>query len=159
VRFGCWCAAGNTAPTPNPHSINTGLHAKLLREIAAAGFGIFEEIRNKKIFTLNGQLSSTVINCHQLDDSSKTSRSKALTESCHQMTKVYISENFDSPTKPSSKALIDESVLKPVENSENLEDIQFCHLMTVEAESIAPHLSKKPSICCHCCRLLPHSNL
>jgi hypothetical protein len=54
------------------------------------------------------------------------------------MTKVYISENFDSRAELSSEALIDESVLKPVENSENLEDIQFCHLMTVEAESLAP---------------------
>jgi hypothetical protein len=54
------------------------------------------------------------------------------------MTKVYVSENFDSRTEPSSEALIDESVLDFVENSENLEDIQFCHLMTVEAESLTP---------------------
>jgi len=54
------------------------------------------------------------------------------------MTKVYISENFDSRAELPSEALIDESVLKPIENSENLEDIQFCHLMTVEAESLDP---------------------
>jgi hypothetical protein len=54
------------------------------------------------------------------------------------MTKVYISENFDSRAEPSSEAFIDESVLKPVENSENLEDIHFCHLMTVEAENLTP---------------------
>ena len=54
------------------------------------------------------------------------------------MTKVYVSENFDSPIDPPSEALIDESVLKPVENSENLGDIQFCHLMTVEAQIQSP---------------------
>jgi hypothetical protein len=54
------------------------------------------------------------------------------------MTKVYVSKNFDSPIDPLSKALIDESVLKPVENSENLGDIQFCHLMTVEAQIQSP---------------------
>ncbi|MEG4010360.1 DUF3987 domain-containing protein, partial [Microcoleus sp. Pol11C1] len=118
--------------------LTTSTAAKLLREIAAAGFGSFEEIRNKKIFTLNGQLSSTVINCHQVDDSSKPSNSKALTENCHQMTKVYVSENFDSRAENFSAALIDESDLQPVTNSKNLEDIQFCHLMTVEAETPAP---------------------
>ena len=118
--------------------LTTSTAAKLLREIATAGFGTFEEIRNKKIFTLNGQLSSTVINCHQVDDSSKPSDSKGLTENCHQMTKVDISKNFDFPIGPPSEALIDEPVLKPVENSENSEDIQFCHLMTVEAEKLAP---------------------
>jgi hypothetical protein len=118
--------------------LTSATFAKLLREIAAAGFGTFEEIRNKKIFTLNGQLSSTVINCHQLDDSSKPNDSKALSESCHQMTKVGVSENFDSRAEFFSDGLTDESVLKPVENSENLEDIQFCHLMTVEAENLIP---------------------
>jgi hypothetical protein len=54
------------------------------------------------------------------------------------MTKVYVSENFDSPIAPPSEALIDESVLKFVENSENLGDIQFCHLMTVEAQIQSP---------------------
>lgn len=54
---------------------------------------------------------------------------------CHQMTKVYVSENFDFPMGPPPEALIDESVLKPVENSKNLEDIQFCHLMTVKAQT------------------------
>jgi hypothetical protein len=54
------------------------------------------------------------------------------------MTEVYISENFDPRTELPSEAFIDESVLKPVENSENLEDIQFCHLMTVEAQTQSP---------------------
>jgi len=54
------------------------------------------------------------------------------------MTKVYVSENFDSPIAPPSKPLIDEPVLTSVENSENLEDIQFCHLMTVEAQTQSP---------------------
>jgi hypothetical protein len=54
------------------------------------------------------------------------------------MTEVYISENFDPRTELPSEALIDKSVLKPVENSENLEDIQFCDLMTVKAESLVP---------------------
>jgi hypothetical protein len=55
------------------------------------------------------------------------------------MTKVYVSEKkFDFPIGPPSEALIDEPVLKPVENSENLEDIQFCHLMTVEDEKLTP---------------------
>ncbi len=49
--------------------LTTSTAAKLLREIAAAGFGSFSERGNKKIFTLNGQLSSTVINCHQLSSS------------------------------------------------------------------------------------------
>ena len=51
------------------------------------------------------------------------------------MTKVYVPENLDSPIDPPPEVLIDESVLKPVENSENLEDIQFCHLMTVDTEN------------------------
>jgi hypothetical protein len=54
------------------------------------------------------------------------------------MTETYISENFDSRAEPLSLGLIDESVLKPVENSENLGDIQFCHLMTVEAQIQSP---------------------
>jgi len=54
------------------------------------------------------------------------------------MTEVYISENFDSRAEPLSETLIDESVLQFVTNSENLEDIQFCHLMAVGAESLAP---------------------
>src|SRR5919199_1294138 len=112
---------------------------KLLKEIAAAGFGTFEEVRNKKIFTLNDQLSSTVMNCHKLYDSSKSSEGKALSENCHKMTEVYISENFDSPIDPPSKRLIDESVVKSVENPENLEDIQVCHFMTVEAENQSLH--------------------
>jgi hypothetical protein len=78
------------------------------------------------------------MNCHKVYDSSKSSDSKALSENCHKMTEVYISENFDLPIDPPSEALIDESVLKPVENSENLEDIQFCHFMTVEAQSLVP---------------------
>ena len=108
------------------------------KTFATASFRIFEERGNKKIFTLNSGLSSTVINCHQLDDSSKPSHSKGLDMDCHQMTKTYISENFDSHIGPPPEALIDESVLKSVENSKNLEDIQFCHLMTVEAESLVP---------------------
>lgn len=111
---------------------------KLLKEIAAAGFGTFDEVRNKKIFTLNDQLSSTVMNCHKVYDSSKSSDSKALGESCHKMTEVYVSENFDFPMAPPPEALIDESVLKPVENSENLGDIQSCHFMTVEAVTQSP---------------------
>ena len=90
------------------------------------------------IFTLNSELSSTVINCHKVYDSSKPSDSKALNESCHKMTEVYVSENFDSPIAPPSEAVIDESVLNSVENSKNLEDIQFCHSMTVEAEIQSP---------------------
>lgn len=118
--------------------LTTATAAKLLREIATAGFGNFEETGNKKIFTLNSGLSSTVINCHQLDDSSKASHSKGFDMDCHQMTKVCVPENFDSPIGPPPDGLIDEFVLKPVENSENLEDIQFCHLMTVEAQTQSP---------------------
>ena len=113
--------------------------AKLLKEIATAGFGNFDENAKTKVFTLNSGLnsgvSSTVINCHQLDDSIKPSHSKDSGIDCHQMTKVYVPENFDSRDRPPSEHLIDESVLKPVENSENLEDIQFCHLMTVDTET------------------------
>jgi hypothetical protein len=54
------------------------------------------------------------------------------------MTEVYVSENFDSRAEPLSETFINESVLKPVENSENLEDTQFCHLMTVGTESPIP---------------------
>jgi hypothetical protein len=57
---------------------------------------------------------------------------------CHQMTKVYVSENFDSRTEPSSGPLIDESALNSVKTSENLEDIHFCHLMTVEPQNQLP---------------------
>jgi hypothetical protein len=108
------------------------------KTFAAAGFGTFEEIRNKKIFTLNGQLSSTVINCHQLDDSSKPNNSKDFSFNCHQMTKTYISENFDFRAELSSDDLTDELDVNLVKSSQNLEDIQFCHLMTVEAQSLAP---------------------
>lgn len=118
--------------------LTTATAAKLLREIAAAGFGSFEETGNKKIFTLNSGLSSTVINCHQLDDSSKPSHSKDFDIDCHQMTKVYVPENFDSRDRPPSKRLIDESALHSATNSQNLEDIQFCHLMTVEAQTQPP---------------------
>jgi hypothetical protein len=54
------------------------------------------------------------------------------------MTETYISENFDSRAEPLSLGLIDEFVFKPVENSEKLEDIQFCHLMTVDTETCLP---------------------
>ncbi|MEZ2241763.1 DUF3987 domain-containing protein [Microcoleus sp.] len=118
--------------------MTTATAAKLLREIAAAGFGSFEEAGNKKIFTLNSGLSSTVINCHQVDDSSKPSHSKDSDIDCHQMTKVYVSENFEPRVSPPSEHLIDGSVLNSVENSKNLEDIQFCHLMTVEAQTQSP---------------------
>lgn len=120
--------------------LTTATAAKLLREIAVAGFGSFEESGNKKIFTLNSGLSSTVINCHQVDDSTKPSHSKDSGIDCHQMTKVYISENFEPRTELHSKRLIDESVLQSVENSKNLEDIQFCHLMTVEAQNQSPQV-------------------
>ena len=49
------------------------------------------------------------------------------------MTETYISENFDSRAELLSRGFTDESDIKSVENSKNLEDIQFCHLMTVDA--------------------------
>lgn len=53
------------------------------------------------------------------------------------MTKVYVLEKFDFPIGLPSEALIDESVLRTGEYSKNLEDIQFCHLMTQDTENLS----------------------
>jgi hypothetical protein len=51
------------------------------------------------------------------------------------MTETYISKIFEPRTELFSETLIDESDINSVENSKNLEDIQFCHLMTVGTET------------------------
>ena len=51
------------------------------------------------------------------------------------MTEVYVSEKFELRTELFSEALIEEFDNNSVENSKNLEDIHFCHLVTVEAKT------------------------
>jgi transcriptional regulator with XRE-family HTH domain len=103
--------------------------AKLLKGIADAGFGFYEECGNSRILRV---LSSVSSDCHQTVINIKTSDSKDLSADCHQMTEVCISKISDR-TENVTEVFIEESgTSTPVEN------IQFCHLMTVGAENHEP---------------------
>jgi hypothetical protein len=102
---------------------------KLLKGIADAGFGFYEECGNSRILTV---LSPTVTDCHHTVTSIKPSDSKDLSVDCHQMTEVYISKISDR-TENFTEAFIEES-----DTPTSVENIQFCHLVTVEAESHVP---------------------
>jgi hypothetical protein len=101
---------------------------KLLKGIADAGFGFYEERGNSRILNL---LSPTVTDCHHTVTSLKTSDSKDLSADCHQMTEVYIPEISDR-TEDITEAFIEES-----DTPTSVENIHLCHLVTVGAENHA----------------------
>jgi hypothetical protein len=102
---------------------------KLLKGIADAGFGFYEEVGNSRILTL---LSPTVTDCHHTVTSIKANDSKDLSVDCHQMTEVYIPKISDR-TENFTETFIEES-----DTPTSVENIQFCHLVTVEAENHTP---------------------
>ena len=103
---------------------------KLLKGIADAGFGFFEEAGNQRTLTLNKGLSSLSSDCHQTVINLNPTQGKALAGDCHQMTEVYISKNSDR-TGNFTEAFIEES-----DTATSIENIEFCHLMTVSDESL-----------------------